>query len=231
MAGSNLDRGLASLAVRAKWVRGLLIAYLALGLVALVLQGLLVTNNGPMQTVQIGTDGVAQAMPLLFVLAGAVTLLSFAILIGSIIAISLWVYRAHANLRLAGLDGLNYRPGWAVGSFFIPIVGLIVPFWAMRELYNRSNGEEAHFAAVGVGDVSSWWSCYVAGNLVQTFVIFTTVIGPMTGVHVVNPPMMDMALAVLANLLILGSALFLFRIVGTITALQRSTTGIEEAFA
>ncbi len=231
MAGSNLDRGLASLGARAKWVRGLLVAYLAAGLANLALQLLLVTNNGPMQTVQIGTDGAAQAMPLLFALVGGVGLLSLASLIGCIIAISLWVYRAHANLRLAGLDGLNYRPGWAVGSFFVPIVGLIVPFWAMRELYNRSNGEEAHFAAVGVGDVSSWWSCYVAGNLVQAFVIFTTVLGPMTGVHVVNPPMVDLALGALASMLLLGGAFFLFRIVGTISALQRSTTGIEEAFA
>ena len=36
-------------------------------------------------------------------------------LLVSIIAVAMWIHRAHANLYEAGAEGLQFTPGWAVG--------------------------------------------------------------------------------------------------------------------
>lgn len=92
-------------------------------------------------------------------LAGLLVLATFAlnaVFLGSVIPILMWVYTAHANLRRAGITGLNYSPGWATFSFFVPVANLFVPFTAMRELANRSAGEPEEFAASTVDEVFSW---------------------------------------------------------------------------
>lgn len=42
----------------------------------------------------------------------------------SVVFVSMWIYRAHANLFAAGYQGLEYTPGWSVGWFFVPIASL-----------------------------------------------------------------------------------------------------------
>ncbi len=69
-------------------------------------------------------------------------LLLYFIMACTTVPILMWVYRAHANLRESGMEELRHSPGWAVGSYFIPIANLFVPFSAMRALHNRSNGED-----------------------------------------------------------------------------------------
>jgi hypothetical protein len=49
-----------------------------------------------------------------------------------------WIYLAHRNLLALGARHLRVRPGWAVGSFFVPIVNLWMPFQAMRDLVKAS---------------------------------------------------------------------------------------------
>src|SRR5689334_14659728 len=39
-----------------------------------------------------------------------------------------WIYVAHKNLPALGAENLRFRPGLAVGSFFIPIYNLWGPF-------------------------------------------------------------------------------------------------------
>jgi hypothetical protein len=149
----------------------------------------------------------------------------------SALVVSLWIYRAHANLRTIGLDELHYSPGWAVGSFFVPLANLMVPFRAMRELYNRSFGEEAHFASTSVGDVTSWWSSFLVGALIQAFLVMIALIDALTPIFFTTPPIANGLLALFAVLLLGGSAFFLFRIIGAVTAAQNSVTGVGETFA
>lgn len=42
-----------------------------------------------------------------------------------------WIYVAHKNLPALGAENLRFRPGLAVGSFFIPIYNLWGPFQAV----------------------------------------------------------------------------------------------------
>ena len=101
----------------------------------------------------------------------------------------------------------------------------------MRELYNRSIGEDEHQANASAPDVTSWWACYIAGVLMQLFVITVALFNMNGVVFIVTPPVMSYALAIFANVLMMGAAWFLIRTIRDITAAQRSSAGISEAFA
>jgi hypothetical protein len=68
--------------------------------------------------------------------AGLAYLLVF---LANVIVWCVWQYRAQANLPALGASGLRFRPGWAVGWWFIPIANLAVPYLAMRELWKASD--------------------------------------------------------------------------------------------
>lgn len=67
-------------------------------------------------------------------------LLNLAVYVATVIFFAVWLYRSYANLPAFGASkrGLGYSPGWAVGSFFIPFVNLIVPYRAIKELWQKS---------------------------------------------------------------------------------------------
>jgi Domain of unknown function (DUF4328) len=52
-----------------------------------------------------------------------------------------WQYRAHVNLRALGAQGLAFPPAGAVGSWFVPVGNLVLPYLAMRELWRAADPE------------------------------------------------------------------------------------------
>jgi uncharacterized protein DUF4328 len=64
------------------------------------------------------------------------------ILLGVIVAVLwlVWQYRAHANLR-ALVRGTRFHPAVGVALWFIPVVNLVGPPLAMRELWRASHPE------------------------------------------------------------------------------------------
>src|SRR5262249_9733732 len=50
-----------------------------------------------------------------------------------------WFYQAHKNLPGLGAQGLRSSPGWAVGSFFVPILALFWPYQVAQEIYKASS--------------------------------------------------------------------------------------------
>lgn len=145
------------------------------------------------------------------------------------VPILLWIRLAHARLRAAGLDELSYSPGWAVGSYFIPGVNFVVPFRAMRELHNRSHGEEPWQAHASVPDVSSWWSFHVAAVGVMFVALFVASLTMIPYLYVVQPPGVNTGLFIFALLLLAGSAAYLFRVIGAVTRAQRQGWHIAHA--
>ena len=154
-----------------------------------------------------------------FLLGGSVMLLGMFFLLG-VIPIAFWVYRAHANLREAGVDELAYSPGWSVGSFFVPLVNFVIPFRAMRQLHNRSHGESEWEANSPVADVTSWWSCHLAAMVVLAVATFVAILATIPNLYVVQPPGVNTGFFLFALLLLTGSAIYLFRTIGTITRAQ-----------
>lgn len=214
-------QGLVSLAARARALR--IFLWLFVGLSAIGIPYALWQDYAYSETAI--PTAVLRMIMLAYGGASLITLLGCAILI------PMWTYRAWANLHTLGLRGLRRSPGWAAGSFFVPIAGLFVPFLAMRELFNRSTGEDEDRADASAGDVTSWWTCWIAGNLIQGFVVLTAIFNTNGLVFIVTPQIMTQALTVFGNLLMMGAGWFLIRTVGEITTAQSSSAGISETFA
>jgi len=73
-----------------------------------------------------------------------------------------WLYNAHANLRLLQARNLEYSPGWAVTYFFIPILNWFRPYQVAQEIYRASNphlpSDRANaWRAAGGSTVIGWW--------------------------------------------------------------------------
>lgn len=99
-------------------------------------------------------------------------LAEFIIYLTTVVFFLVWLYRAHDNLRaLAPTSRLDYSPGWAVGSFFIPFANLVVPYRAVREVWQNSGPpEEALLSAPGPpAFFPIWWLFWLlagfAGNI------------------------------------------------------------------
>lgn len=216
------NEALQSLVRRAAAVRIILGLYIAITAALLIFGGLFMAElyrPGP--------------VPPRFI-AGIVGLLSLAIIAAGVpltVALMLWIYRARANLADFGLAELAYSPGWTVSSFFVPVVNLTVPFRSMRELYNRSQGEDVYQSLTTVPDVSSWWTSFVTGATIQLGLTSMSLVRIFTNAYFTTPPLANAAMNLLAMLLLGLSAFFMFRIVGAVTRAQRSTTAISETFA
>ena len=49
-----------------------------------------------------------------------------------------WISRASSNLSPLGVENQQHSPGWAVGSWFVPIVWLYRPYQVMKEIWKGS---------------------------------------------------------------------------------------------
>jgi hypothetical protein len=150
----------------------------------------------------------------------------FLLYLVSVVLVSMWIYRAHANLFAAGLHDLEYTPGWSVGWFFVPIANLFKPVQAMRELWNASYGTSNSFGGSTPGTVSAWWACFIGGNILsnigsrlQTGGAGTDAVAVGTGIGAVG------------TVLIVGAAWFLLQIVREVMEGQRTHLQVSEAFA
>lgn len=86
------------------------------------------------------------------------------------VAFLLWLYRATQNARALRSESLEFTPGEAARSFFIPFINLVRPYQAVREVWRASNPcvpplSSASFRSVGGSSlVLVWWLLYLARN-------------------------------------------------------------------
>ena len=228
----NFADALARLRFRAKFARVLLVIQSVL---LLVLPVLLIANYFRSQAIRDIVVGGDYRPPIWLAAAPLATAVDIGLLLVVTLVAAvfthLWIHRAHANLEMLGLQGLNYSPKWAVGSFFIPVSNLIVPFRAMRELCNRSFGESEYQAHEPVGEVSSWWTCTLVGGAIVVLLLLMVLVEATTFFRFTTPTIANLLLAGFGLLLLAGGSFFLFQIVGKVTSAQNSVTGAAAAFA
>ncbi|MFM5894322.1 MAG: DUF4328 domain-containing protein [Novosphingobium sp.] len=146
-------------------------------------------------------------------------------------AISLWTWRAAANLQDWGIRGLTYSPAWAAAAYWIPGVNLVTPPKVMRELVNLSDGEIPELARQTVGLVTAWWSCFVIGFLVHSLLTAVVALPFLTGIHVTNLPGANYALFCLGTLMLALAGFNMIKLITRINKAQRSTTQVGDTFA
>jgi hypothetical protein len=80
----------------------------------------------------------------------------------------IWVYRANKNARALGTD-MKYSPGWSVGWFFVPIAGLYVPYFVIKEIWQGSMpipaGQSRPAAVSPI--LKTWWIAGVTSAVIQ----------------------------------------------------------------
>ena len=121
--------------VRARIVKILLIV----GAVATgisVLAGALSLGFPLSEDQELAENPVGAVIVLMEVLLAVVEL---ALYFATVVFFCVWLYRAYDNLRAFNQwSRLEYSPGWAVGSFFVPFVNLVIPYRAVREVWQKS---------------------------------------------------------------------------------------------
>lgn len=169
MTDMNLGEGIALLQRRGRLLKGLLVV----GFVAilLVLIGQIAELYG---YVSLAEDAVVEGLnALYFGVAAADILLELA----TSVIFCMWIYRAAANVRAAGVPGLTFTPAWAVGWHFVPFANFVRPYQAMRQIWNASHGSGGSVSG-GNGLLIGWWGLWsfsVAVSIVATMASFDAV--------------------------------------------------------
>ena len=84
-----------------------------------------------------------------------------------------WLYRAYRNLPALGSAQLRFRPGWAIGGWFVPIMNLWRPKQIMNDVWRASDPRNPSGQAVWRhGRVPAvfqvWWGSFVVSNWAGT---------------------------------------------------------------
>ncbi len=86
----------------------------------------------------------------------------------AIILSMMWVYRANGNARALGAQGMKYSPAWSVGWFFVPLAGLFMPYFVIKEIWQASRpiGSGQWRMAFVSPILPAWWTvCVVSGMI------------------------------------------------------------------
>lgn len=99
----------------------------------------------------------------------AMILVQLALFVGTAIAFLVWLYRAEVNARALGAEDMMVSPAWAVGWFFVPLVQLVMPFMAVRELWKASATPRDWQLGPASPVIALWWACWIgtviSGNI------------------------------------------------------------------
>lgn len=98
-------------------------------------------------------------------LTGVLGLATFAVYIATVIVFLMWLYRASNNVSAFG-EPLQHSAGWAVGSFFVPIMNLFVPYQAVKDVWKKSdpNVADSMFYTSPPGFFPAWWGFWLTSN-------------------------------------------------------------------
>lgn len=81
-----------------------------------------------------------------------------------VIVVGRWIYRASANAHAIS-DEMTISPGWAVGSYFVPILNLFRPYQAMREVWLASHFRGNWHAEPTPSLLIAWWALWIITNI------------------------------------------------------------------
>jgi hypothetical protein len=146
------------------------------------------------------------------------------------LALSVWVWRAHANLHADRLEALRFTPPWAALSLWVPVANLYVPKGAMRQLWNHSHGEEPWFADQSVDKINAWWTCYVVGIVIMTALTAFALLDRFSNLAILTPPGTNSAGFAFASALLAVSAGLLLQITTAITRAQQTVVAVGNTF-
>ena len=148
-------------------------------------------------------------------------LLTVFIFIATVIVFCMWLYRCSENLRAFGYwrSQIGHSAGWAVGSFFVPIANLFVPYQATKEVWQKSrpsNSEMFSLSDSPPGFFSAWWAFWLLSNFASNaYFRMVTEHAPREATAIVG---------IISEVLSIGAVVFAIKVVKEITRLQEETS-------
>lgn len=121
---------------RARWVVGLLVAGIVADVVAVASGVMERTLLADIASGELVTDAEADSNDLRQVVIGAV---QGSLFILTVVAFLFWFSRAYRNLTALGASGLRFGQGWAVGSWFVPVLSLWRPKQIANDIWRASD--------------------------------------------------------------------------------------------
>ncbi|MDR1461497.1 MAG: DUF4328 domain-containing protein [Campylobacteraceae bacterium] len=99
-------------------------------------------------------------------LALLVTLISFVIVIASLVVFIIWFYKAYSNLYQK-TSNLKYKKYWAILGWIIPIINLYLPYFLIKDMYSNiailTNDSTAVENFKKLTAINIWWALYILG--------------------------------------------------------------------
>ena len=143
------------------------------------------------------------------------------IYVATVVVFLMWLYRAYNNLRAIGPGRrLDHSPGWAVASFFVPFANLVIPYRAVKEVWQKSGpAHEAFLSEPGPpARFPVWWMFWLlasfAGNISMR-VSFNDNVPPSTATMV----------SMIAGVTSIAAAVFAYLVVDAIDKRQEEASG------
>lgn len=99
----------------------------------------------------------------------AIGLIFLAIWILTSVSVLMWIFKAHKNALRYGIKK-KFSAGWAVGSFFVPIILLVRPYQAMKELYLCSEYPISWQNEKTGAIFPIWWTLWLVAGFIDYYV-------------------------------------------------------------
>lgn len=160
-------------------------------------------------------EGTASVYPV-------IALLQALVFVAAGIVVLVWIYRTTANVGAFGAENLSAGPKLAVASYFIPIVNLVMPFQAMRDVW-KASVEPRNWEVVKTPPVLGWWWLFwLVGNILGlvSFRLTDSVEFPEAG------PIAEKLLTA-SDVCTIAASLLLATIVRRVTALQQARVAVR----
>lgn len=134
------------------WFRNLMIVAIVLQILFVGVEGYEVVNG--IQTDEIYESPAAMIWALSGLAPGVVW---FVVFVLCVVITCRLTYRLAKNLHTIGTTIEVASPGWAVGSYFVPLVNLFMPARAVNQIW-RGTDELSKAPMAGSGFISLWWA-------------------------------------------------------------------------
>ena len=147
-------------------------------------------------------------------LTAVLGLAMIAVYIATVVVFLMWLYRVSNNVAAFGAT-TQHSSGWAVGSFFVPIMNLFVPYQAVKDIWQKSepSGDDSFSYSVSApGFFAAWWGFWIASNIAgQAYFRMAMAEAPAEALGIVG---------ILSEILSIAAALFAIQVVKDIDRRQ-----------